>query len=144
MFKKSLVGLCLGMVLLCGSGVVVPDDYYISDDKEKAYVYTQEYVPIVSDFKEYQGDIIQAYEKEYGYQLDEKLYVGLASHKNQIANAFSTQIPFNAQLFYGAGAGDIDYFCVSSWLKTLIIHETAHNFQLNPKRMNFHESVIRF
>ena len=130
---KYFIGFVLGMGCLSASGVVVPDTYKISDDPERSYVYSQEYTKILPDLKSYHEQILNTYEKEYGYKLDEKLYVGLASNKNQIANAFSTQIPFNAELFYGAGAGSIDYFCFSSWFKTLLIHETAHNFQLNPK-----------
>ncbi len=42
-------------------------------------------------------------------------------------------VSFNMQVFYNAGISDIDYFCSSSWIKELMIHETAHNFQLNPK-----------
>ena len=129
---KTLFSFSLLNTLLL-AGVVVPDDYFISDDENISYLYSSEHQGLFPDFSKYQKKIIQEYEKEYGYKLDEKLYVGLASNKNQIANGFSTQFPFNSQLFYGAGAGYIDYFCFSSWLKTLIIHETAHNFQLNPK-----------
>ncbi|CAA6827411.1 MAG: Unknown protein [uncultured Sulfurovum sp.] len=115
------------------AAVVVPDDYLMSDDKALTYVYTQEHVPVIAKMKVYQEALMDGYEKEFGYKLDDKMYVGLASSKNQIANGFSTQIPFNSQILYGAGATYIDYFSSSSWLKTLLIHETAHNFQLNPK-----------
>jgi len=130
---KTLFSLFLSNYLL-SAGVVVPDDYFISNDKNLSYIYSKEYKEILPKLKEYQADIINGYENEYGYTLDDTLYVGLASFNNQIANGFSTQFPFNEQIFYGAGAGYIDYFCFSSWLKTLIIHETAHNFQLNPKK----------
>ncbi|CAA6825573.1 MAG: Unknown protein [uncultured Sulfurovum sp.] len=115
------------------SAVVVPDDYFISDDKDIAYIYGEEHASLMPKMKEYQEEIVEGYDKEFGFKLDDKMTVGLASSHNQIANGFSTQIPFNMQLFYGAGATYIDYFSSSSWLKTLIIHETAHNFQLNPK-----------
>jgi len=119
--------------LLLFSSVVVPDDYFIADEENLSYIYTQEHASLMPKMKAYQEEILKGYEKEFGFKLDEKLYVGLASNNNQIANGFSTQIPFNAQLFYGAGAAYIDYFSSASWLKTLLIHETAHNFQLNPK-----------
>jgi len=119
--------------MLLSSSVVVPDDYLISDDENFSYVYTQEHASLMPKIKSYQHEIVKGYEREFGFKLDEKLRVGLASNNNQIANGFSTQIPFNMQLFYGAGSIYIDYFSTSSWLKTLIIHETAHNFQLNPK-----------
>ena len=120
-------------VSLSFSAVVVPDDYLISDDEELSYIYTQEHASLIPKMKAYQEEVMEGYKKEFGFKLDDKMTVGLASSKNQIANAFSTQIPFNMQLFYGAGATYIDYFSSSSWLKTLVIHETAHNFQLNPK-----------
>ena len=74
------------------------------------------------------------YEKEFGFKLDEKMRVGIASSRNQIANAMATPAPLNLQFLYGAGAGAVDYFCFDSWMKTILIHETAHNYQLNPKK----------
>ncbi len=129
---KSILAISLLTYILVAE-VVVPDNYLLSEEKNISYIYANEYASILDDLKAYQSDIIKGYEKTYGYGFDSRLYVGLASSKNQIANGFSTQFPFNQQIFYGAGAGYIDYFCFSSWLKTLIIHETAHNFQLNPK-----------
>ena len=129
---KILLPLWLS-TLLFSAGVVVPDDYVISDDEKRSYVYPHEYAGMMMYMDMYQEQIVNEYEKEYGFKLDDKLYVGLASQNNQIANGFSTQFPFNSQLFYGAGSGMVDYFCATSWLKNLVIHETAHNFQLNPK-----------
>ena len=129
---KSVVTLGLSCSLAF-SAVVVPDDYYTVDDGEFAYIYGEEHRALLPDMQVYQKSIVKGYEKEFGFKMDDKLSVGLATSNNQIANGFSTQIPFNMQLFYGAGASYIDYFCFSSWLKTLVIHETAHNFQLNPK-----------
>ncbi len=123
----------ISLTYFLSAGVVVPDDYFISEDENISYIYSKEYQGILPNIKEYQEKIIKGYEDEYGYEFDDRLYVGLASFKNEVANGFSTQIPFNSQLLYGAGAGYIDYFSFSSWLKTLIIHETAHNFQINPK-----------
>ena len=130
--QKSL--LVIGStVYLFSSTIVVPDNYEIIEDNKATYVYGKEYQELIPAIKSYQKKVMHGYEKEFGLALDDRLRVGLASSNNQIANGFSTQIPFNSQLFYGAGASYIDYFCFSSWLKTLIIHETAHNFQLNPK-----------
>jgi len=133
---KVLLPLTTSTMLL-SSSVVVPDDYLISDDENVSYVYTKEHASLMPKVKGYQQEIVKGYEKEFGFKLDDKLRVGLASNNNQIANGFSTQIPFNSQLFYGAGATYIDYFSSSSWLKGLVIHETAHNFQLNPKENVF-------
>jgi len=120
--------------LLMAEGVVMPNDNYsIHQGTDLTYIHTPLYDDILPDFKTYQEEVLKEYTQEYGYPLDDTLFVGLASQNNQIANAFSTQIPLNSQIFYGAGAGMVDYFCFNSWLKTLLLHETAHNFQLNPK-----------
>ena len=120
-------------LLLSAFTNVVPDNYQIHQDANLSYVYAQEYDHLLPQIKRYQEAILNQYTQEYGYALDDTLYVGLASANNQIANGYSTQMPFNSQIFYDAGVGMIDYFCFDSWLKTLLIHETAHNFQLNPK-----------
>ena len=130
--KNSLLSISLSSYLF-SAGVVVPDDYLITEESDLSYIYSNEHSEILPELKAYQNKILEVYEEEYGFKLDEKLYVGLASSNNQIANGFSTQFPFNSQLFYGGGAMYIDYFSFSSWVKTLIIHETAHNFQANPK-----------
>jgi len=134
--SKILLSLLLPFILYAQI-VVVPDDYQIIQDKNNSYIYSSEYSPILPDIKSYQHRVIEQYNSEFGFRLDTKLRTGLASNNNQIANAFSTQIPFNSQLFYGAGASEIDYFCTNSWLKMLILHESAHNFQLNPKENKF-------
>ncbi len=130
--KKTLI-IFLPIILFSESVIVPSDNYKIIDYKDRSYIYSPEYKNILPKIEDYQTDIINQYENEYGFKLDDTLRVGLASQNNQIANAFSTQIPFNSQLFYSAGASGIDYFCFDSWLKTLLLHETAHNFQLNPK-----------
>ncbi len=107
------------------------DRYRVVEDNNISYIYSNEYN--ISKIKSFQKSIIKKYEDEFDFRLDDKLYVGLASQNNQISNAFSTQIPFNSQVLYGAGVLNIDYFCFNSWLKMVISHETAHNFQLNPK-----------
>ena len=113
--------------------VVVPDDYEVLDGDKVSYVYAKEYEKVLPAIKLYQQEVIDGYEEEFGIALDDKLRVGLASSNNQISNAFSSQLPLNMQVLYGAGAVDIDYFCSSSWIHSLLLHETTHNFQLNPK-----------
>ncbi|CAA6811510.1 MAG: Unknown protein [uncultured Sulfurovum sp.] len=130
--QKNLFFLILTTLFL-KAGVVVPDDYFVAEEKELSYIYADEHASLMPNMKAYQEEIMDGYEKEYGFKLDDELSVGLASSNNQIANGFSTQVPNNMQIFYGAGASYIDYFSSTSWLKTLVIHETAHNFQLNPK-----------
>jgi len=130
---KAFAPLLLPLLMLAQAPVVPEDEYHLSGDDTLRYIYAPTYATLLPHIQRYQAEILRQYSKEFGYPLDDTLYVGLASLKNQIANGFSTQIPLNSQLFYSAGAGMLDYFCVNSWLKTLLIHETAHNFQLNPK-----------
>ncbi|RUM75662.1 MAG: hypothetical protein DSZ11_01810 [Sulfurovum sp.] len=132
MHKIILLSLTLPLYLFSGE-VVVPDDYKINTSEKIDYIYTQEYTKILPELKIYQEQIMHQYEKEFGFKLDEKMHVGIASDNNQIANAMVTPIPLNLQFLYGAGAGAVDYFCFDSWMKTILIHETAHNYQLNPK-----------
>lgn len=120
-------------LLLTAETFIVPDDYTITKDEKIDYIYSEEYEAILPDIKAYQEEVITQYEKEFGFKLDDKLQVGLASLNNQNTNGFSAQRPFNMQMFYGTGSLAVDYSCESSWLKGLIDHETAHNFQLNPK-----------
>jgi len=129
--KKLL--LTIFPLLLTAETFIVPDNYKITKDKKINYIYSDDYKSILPDIKTYQEKILNQYERDFGFKLDDKLQVGLASLNNQEANAFSTQIPFNMQIFYGSGSIMVDYFCENSWLKGLIEHETAHNFQLNPK-----------
>ena len=77
--------------------------------------------------------IHKEYEHFYGYKMDQPLHVGIISDQNQIANGFSTQFPLNMQINYIGGTQLVDYFTTTSWLTTLLYHETAHNYQMNPK-----------
>jgi hypothetical protein len=96
MFKVLVLSTLFISVLFARE--VVPDDYYISNDTDLSYIYAKEYQDILPSLKKYQQTIIDGYEKEFGYKLDTKLYVALASQNNQIPNGFATQIPFNLQM----------------------------------------------
>jgi len=129
---KILLSITLPLYLFSGT-VVVPDDYQINSFDNIDYIYSKEYKDVIPQIKRYQTEVMNQYEKEFGFKLDEKIHVAIASNNNQIANAGVTPVPLNLQFLYGAGTGAVDYFCFDSWLKTLLIHETAHNYQLNPK-----------
>ncbi len=129
--------LCLFMALVMSQNfaaeVVSGDTYFIEDYNTTTYIYSKEYAPMMQGLQNYEAGVLDALGKEYGYRFDERLYVMLASKNNQITNAFSTQIPFNAQLHYGAGAGGGGLGGTIDWMKNLLIHESSHNFQLNAK-----------
>ncbi len=114
---------------------VVPHDepYYKATVRDTELIFTEQN----KDFAEHAAGVEQHlqpdYEATFGYRMDSPLYVGLISDNNQIANGFSTQFPHNRQINYVGGAAAVDYFATTSWLDTLLFHETAHNYQLNAK-----------
>ncbi len=132
--KKLL--LLLASVQIVFAGIVVTgDDYSITtNDSDLELIFTKEHSKEAKKTKSITKEVIKKYEKSYGYTLDDTLYLGLASSHNQIANAFSTQFPLNSQINYIGGAYMVDYMSSTSWLKTLLLHESAHNFQLNAKK----------
>jgi hypothetical protein len=132
----------LGLMLACSNlhaqllfSSVVPHDeaYYTKDVRNTELIYTESNLPFARETAEIEMLLQPSYEQTFGYQMDETLYVGLISKHNQIANGFSTQYPNNRQINYIGGSLTIDYFSSPSWLKTLLYHETAHNYQTNAK-----------
>ena len=117
-------------------GSVVPNDtnYYkatLKDDVE--LIYSKKNIPFAKHVADVESKIAKEYKALYGWELDERLYVTLASSHNQIANAFSSQWPNNSQVNYMGGTQLIDKFSSTSWLDTLLYHESAHNYQYNVK-----------
>ncbi len=114
---------------------VLPGDRYLSvNDGRIELVIAKEYEDKTDELLGFENEILDRYEKSFGYRLDDKLYLILASSNNQIANAYSTQFPLNMQVNYVGGSLLADYFSTTSWLKNILIHESAHNFQLNAKK----------
>jgi len=118
---------------------IVPHDkkYYTKEVRNTKLIYTKDNVKFAGHTAEVEMKLQPQYEDKFGYKMDETLYVGLISDNNQIANGFSTQFPNNRQINYVGGALDIDYFSSTSWLDTLLYHETAHNYQVNAKSNGF-------
>ncbi|WP_297442021.1 hypothetical protein [Sulfurimonas sp.] len=134
MKKALLFGALLFSGLKAGDIVVSHDDaYFKAEVRNTQLIFTKSNLPFAQDAAKIETLLQPQYEKSFAYTMDEKLYVGLISDKNQIANGFSTQYPYNEQINYIGGALDADYFSSTSWLYTLLYHETAHNYQLNAK-----------
>ena len=147
--KKWAAMVCMGVgVTLQGGSAFIPQPYKVGDSlvpqDENYYKYTNKTTNTQTIFtkahtKEAQHAaaldalIVPDYAKMFGWEFDETLYVGLISNHNQIANGFSTQWPNNRQINYVAGSQMVDYFSSTSWLDTLLYHETAHNYQINIK-----------
>jgi len=123
------------LVVSLSANVAVAGDAYqkVSHDKIEV-LYASEYEVLSKKVLDYELGLIEQYSDSYGFTLDDTQYVGLLSSHNQVANAYSTQIPLNLQMNFPAGALAVDYFSGTSWIKTLLLHESAHNFQLNPKK----------
>jgi len=121
-------------VWLYGGDVVMMDlPYYQKEVRNTDLIYTKQNLKAASYAASVQKRLQPLYEDMFGYKMDEKLFVVLASPYNQIPNGFSSQYPNNRQVNYIGGALMIDYFSSSSWLDMLLYHESAHNYQMNQK-----------
>ncbi len=123
----------LGMSLH-GADVVMHDQsYFKADVRNTELIYTEKNLPYARQAAMREAALQPLYEATFGYIMDEPLHVGLISEYNQIANGFSTQYPNNRQINYIGGALMGDYFASTSWIDTLLYHESAHNYQMNAK-----------
>lgn len=121
-------------VAQAGMAVVPEDETYLQVQQGNAeFIYTEQNAYALQRAVEVSAFLHPQYESLFGFKLDSPLYVGLISQQNQIANGFSTQFPLNMQVNYMGGTSHVDYFTSTSWLDTLLYHETAHNYQLNAK-----------
>lgn len=118
---------------LFADGVANDEQYYTKDIKNTQIIYTEQNREFANETASIEAMLHPQYEESFHWKLDEKLYVGLMSESNQIANGYSTQFPNNRQINFPGGALQVDYFSTTSWLKTLLYHETAHNYQGNVK-----------
>ena len=130
--NKTIPIILLTATTLWGSGIVSGDVEYYKLFQDKAnYNYSIDNKDTLEKNSIYVDNLINEYEKSYGYKLKEPLIINIASQNNQIANAYSTILPFNLVTFYGAGALNLDYSGYTSWYKNLASHEIAHTFQIN-------------
>ena len=136
MKKSVLLSVVSVYVLYAGEAVVPGDEQYYKtslDTPDIEMLYTKQNSYAAEEAMALEPLIHEEYEKYFGYRLDQTLYVGIISQRNQVANGFSTQYPLNMQINYIGGAQLPDYFTTTSWLNTLLYHETAHNYQMNAK-----------
>ena len=133
---RIVLGVMVSGLWLFGGSVVVPNDeaYYKSTQGEVELIYPLSNRAVAQKAAALEKKIHQLYAPSFGFDLDSRLYVGLLSKRNQIANGFSTQFPFNMQMNYIGGTSHVDYFSSRSWLETLLYHEGAHNYHLNAKK----------
>lgn len=128
-----MIFLMINSSILLAQVVSHDKDYFTKQVRNTELIYTEINMPFAQDAADLETKLQPSYEDMFGYVMDERLYVGFISEHNQIANGFSTQFPNNIQINYLGGTQSIDYFCTTSWLDTLLYHETAHNYQFNAK-----------
>lgn len=125
---------------------VSPSDepYYIVEKDGFQYIYPKSQQHIIKKVISYNEFIIKTYEQDFGWKLDEKGSLVIASTKNQTANAFATTVPNVLTTLYSGGPLALENMSSKSWLKTLIFHEVSHLYQLNvkPKPSQFLKSIF--
>ena len=135
MFKTFLLLIAFFSLHLYAGVAIVPGDeqYYSSGNADVEVIYTEQNRYAAEQTMSLEAEIRREYEETFGFRMDSKLFVGIISQQNQVANGFSTQYPVNLQINYIGGSVANDYFTSTSWLNNLLYHETAHNYQINPK-----------
>jgi len=123
--------------IVFSSDVVHDDTYYKYSNNNTEIIFSKENLKFAKRTDSIEDKLHKYYQDTYNWKLDETLYIGLLSHKNQIPNGYSSQWPNNRQINYMGGVQNIDYFCSTSWLDTLLYHESAHNYQVNVKASGF-------
>ncbi len=116
---------------------VVPNDEdycrYRLKERDVELLFSRDNLPFAAHAADILLPLLEDYDDLFKWEFDETLYLGLISKRNQIANGFSTQFPKNRQINYMGGTIFVDHFASTSWLDTLVFHETAHNYQANVK-----------
>lgn len=131
---KIILTLFFLSILAVAADVVTHDQpYYTKKVRNVELIYSEANIPYATQAAKIENTLQPLYEKSFAYIMDEPLHVGIISDYNQIANGFSTQYPNNRQINYIGGVLSRDYFCSTSWLNTLLYHESAHNYQMNAK-----------
>ena len=120
------------------------DDYKIFENKNYSIVYTPTHKNEAIFIKNNLDRFILLNDTSFAYSFDEPLKIVLISNNIQIANAFSTQRPFNMGVYWNGGSSKNDYFASNSWLTTLFIHEMIHNYQINAKQSKISKTLHKY
>lgn len=134
MLKYALSAALLIGPLAQAQFLVPGDDPYFSENAEDIqYIYSESNAEALPELKFYMGYFIDKYTQSFGWTLDEKLRLVIASNRNQIANGFATPTPLLETVHFTAGADLMDEFASDSFMLALSSHETAHLYQLSAK-----------
>lgn len=117
------------------SAQVVPGDkpYQSLEDQGYNYIYSEDHAPFLPIVVQWNKWFTELYQKSYQWEFQQEAALILASGRNQVANGFATVIPHLKTQFYPSGFLLQDEFGVNSWFKVLLVHETAHLYQLSLK-----------
>ncbi len=115
--------------------VLLPNDgpYYRWHHGHTMYIFDKEGREAVAQLATYHRVFRRMYDRSYGWKLDERQDLILASSRHQITNAYATILPNLKSVWFPAGAPFLEESASSSWLLTLDAHETAHLYQINAK-----------
>ncbi|MEI8346328.1 MAG: hypothetical protein WCG27_02595 [Pseudomonadota bacterium] len=117
---------------------VVPNDrpYSVWEDNinDMRFVYSDNDRSLIPAVSNYAQQVAQEYKQSFSWQLDHPQTIVLASPSNQIPNAFATVHLNNLNFFYDGGVEYFDQMAISSWTRTLLLHEGAHLYQMDPKQ----------
>ncbi|MDD2698113.1 MAG: hypothetical protein PHF17_04835 [Arcobacteraceae bacterium] len=141
--KYFLIG-CLASHHLYGLSISSDDDYMVLKSDKYSITFTKQYEKEASFIKENLDDFFKVNDNSFTYSFDEPLRIVLVSNNIQVANAFSTQIPYNMTAFYNGGSSMVDYFGTTSWLETILTHELIHNYQLNAKKSEISKTLHKY
>lgn len=109
------------------------DQYFIYENNGYRYVFSESDRKTLPYIVKYNEWLTTKYQKAFNWKLDETTSLNLTSPRNQVANAFATSIPLSITTLYRGGMGYTDFFSSESWLDSLLLHESAHLYQLNVK-----------
>jgi|GEM_PF-608251 len=136
--KKIIVlsALLSSQLLMAGQTITPGDEAYYKTDLKGSntqFIFSESSKYMADNLAKREAALHAEYEKYFGYKLDQTLYVTLVSERSQYPNSFAGQYPMNIQALFMGGAQLPDYMASKSWAGAILYHETAHNYQVNPK-----------
>lgn len=132
--SRFLLVILLLLPLTARASLVQPGDgpYQRLRHGHTLYVFDPTAADFIAVLSAYNESFHTQYARSFGWRLDEEQDLILTSPNQQIANAYATVFPNLKAVWFPAGAGMLEEMAESSWLLTLLSHETAHLYQLNP------------
>lgn len=113
--------------------VASDEEYYVFETNRFEYILSKENFNLLPKLIFYGDELANIYESEFNWTLDEKPRLVIASDRNQVANGFATFSPNLRTVFYSGGSPFVEQFSGRSWLESLLLHETAHLYQISAK-----------